>query len=180
MNFWPSLYLKHTTSCPSQMIDVLVDTGSSNMLVPATTTLCEECEDVEVTQRLNLTSARAQLVACEDTTCIGDCSQERLDRAYEIGPFKDGLYCGPNGGVCTYVERFPDALELNANGLRDPIKNVCLFRDRYGDGSYASGFLVESQVDIAGSKVKGMYGAITVASDGFYEAPQVRAERHAH
>jgi hypothetical protein len=120
-------------------------------------------------KRLNLTTAGARLVACEEAACKGPCNAELLSH------YGKRLSCGPNGGVCASAKWFSDAAELNINsgGSETDPPNVCLFYDGYGDGGFAVGFLAESEVDLAGFKLKAKYGAIDAAGQYMYSAAQV-------
>jgi hypothetical protein len=62
----------------TQVIDVLVDTGSANLLVPAKG--CGNC-DKSVNQRLDMALANATAITCDDPRCRGEC-QVRCDHPW--------------------------------------------------------------------------------------------------
>lgn len=153
-------------------MDVQVDTGSSNLLVPISTQHVDILEETSA-QRLNLTTAGARLISCEEKACRGQCTSDLLSS------YSERVFCGPHGGVCAAAKWFSDAEELTKKhgGSSNATRNACLFYDAYGDGSHSVGFVVESVVDFGGYKVKAKYGAIDAATTGFYTAPQV-SETH--
>ena len=155
-NFVPFFYAYFAQlSFQGQIIDVLIDTGSHDLLIP--TTLCSDCAADVVSQRLDLGAAGAALVGCDDAACRGQCTPQLLAE-YGFLDQQDGAQavCGLHGGVCSEP------------GGR------CLFLDYYADRSHASGVLVTSEtVGFAGMAVKNVtFGAIDSASDSFFEAPQ--------
>ena len=148
-----------------QEIDVLVDTGSANLLVPVL-----NCPDCEVKQEdLDLTKAKARTIHCEDPKCRGPCN-DRIS-----GPMLESLsdsldsdvYCGPNGGYCVSSDVFGEHIEEGSQA-----ESSCLFYSQYADGSYAAGFMVDSNLELAGFEAHGTYGAIVGASENFFEIPQ--------
>lgn len=150
----PAYFARLSFGNDAQAIDVLVDTGSFDLLIPSD--LCTACS--HVSQRLNVASAGVDFVHCGDAMrCHGQCMPDVLNlfgsTSQTIPP---QLYCGPHGGIC------------------EAGSNLCLFDDKYADGSYASGVVVTApSVNFSGVTLKDVtFGAIASASDTFFEAPQ--------
>jgi len=139
-----------------QAVDVLIDTGSHDLLIP--TDLCTTCSQEIVSQRLDIATAEAVFVRCDDVVgCVGQCTPSMLEGVGLVNRADSpAVYCGPYGGMC----------EVGTES--------CLFVDYYADGSHASGVLVTvATVDFAGVEVDNViFGAINSASDSFFEAPQ--------
>lgn len=62
-------YFAQLTFAGEQTIDVLLDTGSTNLLVPSTLCTSETCSDDHVPQKLDTAAAQAGFVACDDPVC---------------------------------------------------------------------------------------------------------------
>lgn len=100
---------------------------------------------------------------------MGICSTDLIGKARSklAASADDGLFCGTNGGVCAASSKYNAV--LGAEAVHSP--DMCLFYNQYADGSFAGGFLTESDMSLGGINVSSIYGSIFRASESFFEHP---------
>jgi hypothetical protein len=99
-------------------------------------------------QLLDRQKAGTQTLLCSDPRCRGEC---------EPGILRSKDTCGPHGGTCTLLE----------GGV-----NACSFGWLYGDGSMATGVLLDGPMTLGGAvRFNATFGGIVNATDNFFEAP---------
>lgn len=100
---------------------------------------------------------------------MGICSTDLIGKARSklAVSADDGLFCGVNGGVCAPFDKYSSV--LGAEAVHSP--DMCLFYNQYADGSFAGGFLTESDLSLGGLNLSSIYGSIFKASESFFEHP---------
>lgn len=131
-----------------QTMEVLVDTGSVNLIVPSVN--CTSCFiNRPNASRIDLNKAtKTHFIDCEDEHCQGVCAADWADQRPDHA-------CSSHGGLCRTNDLYGQS-------------NVCVFRDNYGLNASAHGPLVRGPVSLAGVTVPdAVWGLVTGASDNF-------------